>query len=250
MNVGDIRLENIHFRYGGIDSLAILSGINLLVEKGTLTAIVGESGSGKTTILKLLVKFYSPTSGKITIDGKPLYAIDDHSWRSKCGVVMQDGFIFSDTILNNITESSGLDHIDKNMLEKAIKISNIIGIIEALPQGYNTKIGSGGLQLSGGQKQRILIARAIYKNPDFLFFDEATSSLDTDNEGIIMSNLEEFFIGKTVIVIAHRLSTVRKAKKIIVLNNGSISESGNHDELISRKGMYYNLVRNQLELGK
>lgn len=245
-----IFISNLSFRYGGNSSPWVLKDLDLEIESGKVTAIVGASGSGKTTLLKLLVKFYRATAGSIKVGVQDINYINPSSWRDQCGVVMQDGFIFSDTIARNITESNSEGLIDKVRLQYAVKIANLEEFIESLPKGYNTKIGVSGLQLSGGQKQRILIARAVYKDPEFLFFDEATSSLDANNEKVIMENLQKFFVGKTVVIIAHRLSTVKNADKIIVLHKGSIAEKGHHKELTDRRGLYYTLVKNQLELGQ
>ncbi len=249
----DIIIKNLSFRYGGTKSSLVLNKINIVVPNGKTTAIVGESGSGKTTLLRLLLKLYKPTEGKIKLGNTDITNLKSSDWRSKCGVVMQDGYIFSDTIARNITESSSEGIINKEKLTKAVQTANIEELIERLPAGYNTRIGpagSSGVNLSGGQRQRILIARAIYKNPDFLFFDEATSALDANNESTIMKNLNNFMEGKTSIVIAHRLSTVRNADQIIVLDKGEIVEVGNHKSLINSKGYYFRLVKNQLELGK
>lgn len=244
-----VLLSEVTFRYGGRDSQLVLNNINFYLPEGKVTAVVGASGSGKTTLLKLLLKFYSVTSGTIAIGQKNIELIDSRVWRSKCGVVMQDGFIFSDTVARNITESSDEESVNTEMLLQAVKIANIEDFIESLPLGYNTRIGASGLQLSGGQKQRVLIARAVYKNPDFLFFDEATSALDSSNELTIMRNLENFYKQRTVLIIAHRLSTVKNADKILVLDNGLIVEEGTHIELVSKQGAYFKLVKNQLELG-
>nr|WP_294860149.1 peptidase domain-containing ABC transporter [uncultured Fluviicola sp.] len=243
----DLVLKEISFRYAGIEK-NVLEGINLTIESGRLTAIVGASGSGKTTLMKLLLRFYQPTAGKISIDTTDLENFTQHVWRANCGSVMQDGYIFNDTIANNI--AIGEDRIDKEKLRRSVQIANIQDFIESLPLSYNTKIGSEGMGISGGQKQRILIARAVYKDPTFLFFDEATSSLDSRNEKVIMQNLDEFFQGRTAVVIAHRLSTVKNADQIIVLDNGSIVEKGTHKELIALEGAYYNLVQSQLDLEK
>ena len=242
-----IRLENLRFRYAGSGEEDVLKGINLVVPSGKVTAIVGASGSGKTTILKLLLGFYPPTSGQITIGKQSLGSFSMHSWRKNCGVVMQDGFIFSDSIASNI--APGVDAIDMQRLSIATEIANIREYIDDLPLGFNTKIGQEGTGLSQGQKQRILIARAVYKNPDFIFFDEATNALDANNEKVILENLDAFFKGKTVIVVAHRLSTVKNAEKIVVLEHGKIIEEGTHKDLSEQRGAYYNLVKNQLELG-
>lgn len=242
-----IAIRNLSFQYEGPHSRKVLDNLNFVIPAGKVTAIVGSSGSGKTTMLKLLLKFYKPTAGSIEIEGHPLENFPTGSWRQYCGAVMQDGFIFSDTIARNIV--LGEDSIDSRRLVNAVEIANIRRYVESLPLGYSTKIGPNGLGLSQGQKQRILIARAVYKNPSFLLFDEATSALDANNERVIMENLDEFFHGKTVLVIAHRLSTVRNADQILVFENGQIVESGTHDHLVDRKGNYFDLVKNQLELG-
>lgn len=212
-----------------------------------MTAIVGTSGSGKTTLLKLLLGFYLPESGEIRIGGTNLNRFDIRWWRRQCGVVMQNGAIFSESIARNIAVGDG--EIDVQNLRKAARMACIADFIESLPMKYDTVIGQDGTGLSQGQKQRILIARAIYKNPKYLIFDEATNSLDTDNEAAIVRNLEEFYKGRTVVIVAHRLSTVRNADQIIVLSRGRITEIGTSDELIVKKGDYYRLVKNQLEIG-
>lgn len=244
---GSLHLENVSFQYGGANSPLILKNVNLTIPKGKTTAIVGTSGSGKTTILKLLLSFYKPTKGKVRLGEVSLFNIHSKLWRSKVGAVMQDEFIFSDTIARNI--ALGDEIINKRKLLKAVRVSNIQSFVEALPLGYNTKIGEDGIGLSQGQKQRILIARAVYKDPEYILFDEATNALDAYQEMLIMENLEEFFYGKTVVVVAHRLSTVMNADNIIVLEKGEIVEQGKHKELIYNKGAYYYLIRNQLELG-
>lgn len=246
-NQSEILVEKLSFQYEGSKSPFVLKNINLKINENKITAIVGASGSGKTTFLKLILKYYEPTNGKIFIDNKNLWQTNFEDWRKKYGVVMQDGFIFSDTIERNI--ATGEEIIDKEKLKNAVKIANIEQFINSLPLGYNTKIGSSGNGLSGGQKQRILIARAVYKNPQYIFFDEATSALDAENEKIIHDNLQEFFKEKTVLIIAHRLSTVKNADQIIVLKNGEIAEIGNHQQLVKNKADYFNLVKNQLELG-
>lgn len=242
-----IQLERLFFQYEGPKSPYILEDLNLTIFEGKITAIVGASGSGKTTLMKLLLKFYKPNKGEIFYNDDNILDLSPKSIRENCGVVMQDGYIFSDTIEQNIV--TGDEKINKDRLEHAVKVANIQSFIESLPLGYNTKIGAAGNGISGGQKQRILIARAVYKNPHYIFFDEATSALDAENEKIIHDNLQSFFKGKTVLIIAHRLSTVKSADQIIVLKNGKIVEKGTHQELVSLKNEYFNLVKNQLELG-
>ncbi|GAA3638687.1 peptidase domain-containing ABC transporter [Flavivirga jejuensis] len=243
----DIELSKTSFKYIGSDQI-VLKDLDLTIPANKVTAIVGTSGSGKTTLMKLLLKFYEPNSGQIQLGHYNLQKVSQKTWRQQCGVVMQEGYIFSDTIANNI--AVGEDYIDKKKLAYAIDVANIKEFIESLPLSYNTIIGMEGVGISTGQKQRLLIARAIYKNPNFLFFDEATSALDANNEKVIMEKLNTFFENKTVVVIAHRLSTVKNAHQIVVLDKGKIVETGNHQELVSKKGNYYNLVKNQLELGK
>ncbi len=243
----DIQISDLVFQYEGPHSPKVLNNINLAIPRGKVTAIVGTSGSGKTTLVKLLLAFYPPVSGTIKVGDADLSAYKQHWWRDKCGAVMQDGFIFSDTIANNI--AIGDDEIDKERLRYAVRMANIQEFVEAMPLNYNTKIGPEGIGLSQGQKQRILIARAIYKDPEFIFFDEATNALDANNEKVILENLDEFFAGKTVVVVAHRLSTVKNAHQIVVLEKGNMVEIGNHEELTRKQGAYYNLVKNQLELG-
>ena len=243
----NIILNNISFRYtGGLEP--VLKDLSLEIPVNKTTAIVGVSGSGKTTLMKLLLGFYKVDEGEIMINNFNLNNISPKEWRRNCGVVMQEGYIFNDTIAKNI--AVGEDYVDKEKLKHAINVANISDYIESLPLGYNTKIGSEGSGLSTGQKQRLLIARSIYKNPKYLFFDEATSALDTNNEKVIMGNLNTFFKDKTAVVIAHRLSTVQNAHQIVVLDKGKIIEQGNHKELIEFKGSYYHLVKNQLNLGK
>jgi ATP-binding cassette subfamily B protein len=242
-----LKMTDLNFSYPGAGNRPVLKNITLFVPQGKTTAIVGMSGSGKTTILKLLLRFYEPQSGKIEVGGQLVNNIGFKTWRSNCGVVMQDGFIFSDTIEKNI--SVGDEFPNKQKLNNAIKIANIQEFIDSLPLGLNTKIGAEGVGLSQGQRQRMLIARAVYKEPEYIFFDEATNALDSNNEKIIMNHLNEFFVGRTVIIVAHRLSTVSKADNIIVLSNGDIIEQGTHSELISSKGSYFDLVKDQLELG-
>lgn len=237
-------LRNVSFQYSRNGNY-ILSNISMIIPEGKVTAIVGDSGSGKTTLLKLILRLYKPTHGELTMGNLNIQNINLKQWRDSCGAVMQDGKIFSDTIQNNIVLDD--ENIDYERLKKAVTVSNIAAEIEAMPKGYQTMMGESGRGLSGGQKQRILIARALYKNPDYLFFDEATNSLDVINEQKIVTALEEVFKDKTVIVVAHRLSTIRKADQIIVLKNGFITEVGNHDSLMTREnGHYYQLVKTQI----
>jgi ATP-binding cassette subfamily B protein len=242
----DIVIKDISFRYIGSD-VNVLENLNLTIPANKVTAIVGTSGSGKTTLMKLLLKFYEPNSGEILVDKTPLKTIAQKTWRSHVGTVMQEGYIFNDTIANNI--AIGVDIVNKERLVYAADVANIKNFIQEYPLSYNTKIGMEGVGMSTGQKQRLLIARAVYKNPEMLFFDEATSSLDANNEKEIMQKLDIFFKNKTVVVIAHRLSTVMNADQIVVLEKGKIVEIGNHQELVKLKGSYYELVRNQLQLG-
>lgn len=243
----DIVVKNLSFCYQGIHRDLVLNDLSLTIPANKITAIVGASGSGKTTLIKLLLKFYEPVTGEIKVGETNLKQISAKLWRNKCGVVMQEGFIFSESIAHNI--AFGEETIDKKRLRHAVTVANIKEFIEQLPLGYNTKVGMEGVGLSTGQKQRILIARAVYKNPEYLFFDEATSALDANNEKSIINNLNEFFVNKTVVVIAHRLSTVKGADQIVVLDNGKIVEIGNHHELTEKRGAYFELVKNQLELG-
>ena len=242
----DIEIKNLSFRYLGSD-VPVLDNLNLIIPCNKVTAIVGVSGSGKTTLMKLLLKFYEPEKGEVLIGNSQLKNISQSAWRSNIGAVMQEGFIFSDTIANNI--AFGVDKIDKEKLLYAADVANIKEYISELPLGFNTKIGAEGLGMSTGQKQRLLIARAVYKNPEILFFDEATSALDANNEKAIMKKLDLFFKDKTVVVIAHRLSTVMNADQIVVLDKGKIIEIGSHSALVEQKGNYFELVRNQLQLG-
>lgn len=249
VNISDdlaINVNNVSFRYSGSPQ-NVLENLSLHIPAKKITAIVGVSGSGKSTLMKILLKFYEPIKGEVKLGTYNFSNISQTSWREKCGVVMQEDYIFNDTIANNI--SIGEDYIDKKRLQYAVNVANIEQFIEELPLSYNTKIGMEGMGLSTGQKQRLLIARAVYKNPSYLFFDEATSALDANNEKVIMEKLDQFFTDKTVIVIAHRLSTVKNAHQIVVLDKGQIVEVGNHKKLIKSKGPYYNLVKNQLELG-
>lgn len=241
-----IRLRNVEFTYGSEKSKRIIKGLSLDIPAGKTTAIVGLSGSGKTTLIKLMLGFYPPNSGQVLIGNRSLQRISFKEWRKHCGVVMQEGFIFGDTIANNIAPDG--NGIDRERLLYAVEMVNIREFIESLPLKYNTRIGNTGQGLSQGQKQRLLIARAIYRNPEYLFFDEATNALDTDNERVIQGNLDKFFQDKTVVIVAHRLSTVKNADQIVVLKEGEITEQGTHAELIARQGDYYHLVKNQLEL--
>lgn len=247
LNGSQITLENVSFQYQGPRSPYVLKNIDLTLNSGEVTAIIGASGSGKTTLMKLLLGFYQPVEGRIIVGNRDLRDISPRYWRSKCGSVMQDGYIFYDTISTNIALDG--NEVDMKKMRNAISISNVDEFVRGLPMNYKTCIGSSGLGLSGGQKQRILIARAVYKDPEFIFFDEATSSLDANNERLIMHKLNTFFMGKTVLVIAHRLSTVRNADKIVVLEKGEVVEMGTHESLSRRKGKYFELVKNQLELG-
>lgn len=242
-----ISISNLVFQYEGPRSPKVLNNIHLEIPENKTTAIVGVSGSGKTTLIKLLLGFYPPSEGDIKIGNVRLANYSPKMWRDKCGVVMQDGFIFSDSIVRNIVVSEA--EINERHLFHAVKMANIQDFIESMPLSYNTKIGQEGVGLSQGQKQRILIARAIYKNPEYLFFDEATNALDANNEKLILENMNEFSKGKTVVVVAHRLSTVKNADQIVVLEKGEIVEIGKHEDLIGLKGKYFELVKNQLELG-
>lgn len=242
-----IEFKNLSYKYPGNDNEYVLKNIDLYIPEGKTTAIVGMSGSGKTTLLKILLRFYEITEGEIRVGSSKLASINCSIWRSRCGVVMQEGYIFSDTIAANI--AVGDDYPDPQKLLHAITVANIQDFIESLPLGFNTQIGAQGSGISQGQKQRILIARAVYKDPDYILLDEATNALDANNELTIMNNLQSFFKGKTVVIVAHRLSTVKKADHIVVLDNGYITETGTHEELSALKKDYYRLVKNQLELG-
>lgn len=244
-----IHIKNLTFKYGSKSSSSVLKNLSFEIPEGKTTAIVGASGSGKTTLIKLLLKFYDPTEGSIYIGDTDLKNINNDFWRMNCGAVLQETFIFNDSIAGNISESEQNEVVNKDKLKQASFISNIEEFIERLPNKYNTELGTSGIRLSGGQEQRLMIARAVYKNPTFVFFDEATSSLDANNEKVIMENLNTFIRGKTSIIVAHRLSTVKNADNIIVLENGEIVEQGTHIELTEIKGKYYELVKNQLELG-
>jgi ATP-binding cassette subfamily B protein len=242
-----IVIKNLSYKYPGYDNNFVLEDINIRIPHGKTTAIVGLSGSGKTTLIKLLLKFYSPSKGEILINQTRFENIGHRFWRSQCGTVLQDGFIFSDSICNNISVKDEFPDISK--LEHAINVANLQEFISSLPLGYYTKIGAEGNGISQGQRQRILLARAVYKDPEYIFLDEATNALDAINEKIIIQNLATYFKGKTVLVIAHRLSTVRHADQIIVLEKGKVIESGTHESLINAGGSYYLLVQNQLEIG-
>jgi ATP-binding cassette subfamily B protein len=242
-----IELENVNFKYDPHALKTIIDDVSLTIPKGKVTAIVGASGSGKTTLIKLMLGYYPVLGGQITIGETDVNTLNKKWWRRQCGVVMQDGVIFSESIARNIAVDDG--EIDKERLQKAAEIACIHNYVMGLPLKYNTKIGRDGVGLSQGQKQRILIARAVYKNPDYIFLDEATNSLDANNERMIVEHLDEFYKGKTVVIVAHRLSTVKNADQIVVLDKGKVVEIGNHEAPISKRGAYYNLVKNQLELG-
>ena len=242
-----IDFENVNFKYDPHALKAIIDNVNIQIPKGKVTAIVGASGSGKTTLIKLMLGYYPVLSGQISIDGTDINTLNKKWWRRQCGVVMQDGVIFSESIARNIAIDDS--DIDKERLQRAAKIACINDYIMGLPLKYNTKIGRDGIGLSQGQKQRILIARAVYKNPDYIFLDEATNSLDANNERMIVENLNQFYKGKTVVIVAHRLSTVKNADQIVVLGKGKVLEVGNHEQLTAKRAAYYNLVKNQLELG-
>lgn len=240
-----ISFRNVSFKYAGISSPYVLKDICFDVPVGKITAVVGASGSGKTTLLKLMLGFYYPDEGDILIDGRRMCDVDVNTWRDKCGVVMQDGRVFSGTVAENIAFS--VEKADRARLDYAADVAAIKDRIKTLPMGYNTRIGETGVDLSGGEKQRIFIARAVYRDPEFIFFDEATSSLDANTERTIMGNLRSFYNGRTVVIIAHRLSTVKDADNIIFMDKGHIVEQGSHEELLRKKGYYYRLVQNQLE---
>ncbi len=242
-----IDIENVMFKYDPHAIKKTLDNVNIHIPQGKVTAIVGASGSGKTTLVRLMLGYYPVLDGHITVGGTDINRLNKKWWRRQCGVVMQDGVIFSESIARNIAVDD--DDIDKDRLLKAAEIACIKDYVMGLPLKFNTKIGRDGVGLSQGQKQRILIARAVYKNPDYIFLDEATNSLDASNEKAIVENLDKFYAGRTVVIVAHRLSTVRNADRIIAINNGMVAEAGSHDELIAKRGVYYNLVKNQLELG-
>ncbi len=242
---GDLVIENLSFKYNPLDDY-VLRDLSFTIPRGKVTAIVGASGSGKTTLVKLLLGFYEPLSGQVRVGNTPLGAISKHTWRSCCGAVLQDGFIFSDTLARNIAESS--PEVDQSRLHRAAEVACLDEVAASLPLHYDTPVGAGGNGLSQGQQQRLLIARAVYKDPAYLFFDEATNALDAHHEKQITNNLRQFYHGRTVVVVAHRLSTVRDADQIAVLSHGRLVELGAHQELISRQGAYYELVREQLEM--
>ncbi len=242
-----INIKNLTFQYEGPRSPKALNNVNLLIPEGKVTAIVGASGSGKTTLIKLLLQYYEPVTGHIFVGNQDLCDLNTKWWRNQCGSVMQDGYLFSESIARNIAVSN--EEIDTSKLLFAAQVANIHNFIDTLPLKYNTVVGQEGQGISQGQRQRILIARAVYRNPNFIFLDEATNALDANNERQIIENLEQFYKGKTVVVVAHRLSTVQNADQIVVLERGEIVEQGTHKELTARKGAYYNLVKNQLELG-
>jgi ATP-binding cassette subfamily B protein len=244
--IHSIYIKNVFFTYPGAGNEPVLKNINLEIPQGKITAIVGMSGSGKTTLVKLLLRFYENYKGDIHLGNVNFKTISPRFWRSVSGAVMQDNFIFNDNIRKNVTVTD--EKTDEERLLNACRTANILEFIESLPLGFYTKLGAEGNGISGGQKQRLSIARAVYKNPEFIFFDEATNSLDANNEKVILENLEEFFKNRTVIIIAHRLSTVKNAGKIVVMDGGEIVEEGTHWELILQKGKYYELVKNQLEL--
>lgn len=244
-----IEIKDLSYRYGGKSTPFVLKNINCCIPEGKTTAIVGASGSGKTTLMKLLLKFHEPTKGSINIGSVDLTHINNDYWRSNCGAVMQDTFMFNDTVGGNISESEQNEIIDRDKLNNAAFVANLDSFIQKLPNKYNTELGTSGIRLSGGQEQRIMIARAVYKNPFYVFFDEATSALDANNEKVIMQNLDTFLKEKTAIIVAHRLSTVKNADNIIVLEDGVVVEQGTHGNLTELRGKYYELVKNQLELG-
>jgi ATP-binding cassette subfamily B protein len=244
----DIGIKNLSFRYEGPGSPWVLRNLDLDIPAGKITAIVGESGSGKTTLLKMLLGYYPPAEGTITVGGIELGGISISSMRRKTGAVMQEGYIFPDTILGNI--APGEDNPDPARVAEAVRVASLNQLLDGLPSGLQTRVGQGGHGLSQGQRQRILIARVVYKQPSLLLLDEATSALDASNERLIVENLAGFYSGRTVVIVAHRLSTVRHADKIVVLENGRVTESGTHADLAARKGTYYRLIKDQLELGR
>ena len=242
-----IALKDLTFRYPGAGNEPVLQNIDLVFPEGKTTAIVGMSGSGKTTLLKMILRYFQPETGELKVGQTSLDRIGFSTWRAACGVVMQDGFIFADTIENNI--AVGEDYPDADRVAQALTIANLHDFVREQPFGLKTKIGAGGKGISQGQRQRLLIARAVYKNPDYILFDEATNSLDANNERVIIDNLADFLKNRTAIIVAHRLSTVSHADNIVVLESGAVVEQGTHNDLVKQKGQYYALVKNQLELG-
>ena len=242
-----IDIKNVMFKYDPHALRKTIDDVNIHIPQGKVTAIVGASGSGKTTLIRLILGYYPVLDGKIAIGNTDINTLNKRWWRRQCGVVMQDGVLFSESIARNIAVDDG--DIDKERLLKAAEIACIKDYVMALPLKFNTKIGRDGIGLSQGQKQRILIARAVYKNPDYIFLDEATNSLDANNERSIVENLDKFYRGKTVVIVAHRLSTVKNADQIVVIDHGKVVEVGNHESLTAKRGAYYHLVKNQLELG-
>jgi ATP-binding cassette, subfamily B, bacterial len=240
-----IAVRNVSFQYPNTAN-TVLRDIQLQIPGGKITAIVGTSGSGKTTLLKLLLKYFKPSNGEVMVGNAALDSIANQTWRGHCGIVSQEGFVFADSILNNI--AMGDEDVDMARVEKAAQTANIHAFVQTLPMGYHTPVGGENGALSQGQKQRILIARALYKNPEYLFFDEGTNALDTENQQIVMQNLIRRFKGKTMVIVAHRLSTILHADQIVVMEQGQIVEKGNHHELVARRGRYYELLTNQLEM--
>ena len=241
---GAIRLDGIYFRYGGNETPYVLENISLDIKPGELIAIVGRSGSGKTTLAKMLVGFYTPTEGKLIVDGYDMSVIDKGHYRAQVGYVMQSNLLFSGTIAENI--ASGEESPDRRRIEEVAKMADAHAFISKLPVGYEQVVGERGVGLSGGQIQRLCIARALYHDPRLLVFDEATSALDTQSESNIIGNMHDILKGRTAVIIAHRLSTIMRADKILVLYEGAIVEQGRHEELVNRRGMYYQLVQSQL----
>jgi ATP-binding cassette, subfamily B, bacterial HlyB/CyaB len=241
---GDIRFKGVYFRYSGEETPYVLENINLNIKPGEVVAIVGRSGSGKTTLAKLLVGFYPPTEGSLTVDGYDIGVVDKEYYRAQVGYVMQTNLLFSGTVAENI--AGGSDEPDRRRIEEVAKKADAHGFISKMPLGYQQVVGERGVGLSGGQIQRLCIARALYRNPRLLVLDEATSALDSQSESNIIASLDEMLKGRTAVVIAHRLSTIMRADKILVLYEGKIVEEGRHEELVERRGMYYELVQKQL----